>query len=296
MIEAVAQVIYDAGPTTQAIKDRLSFLAIVAGSTKGAHGVPRDDAEMEGARGEGGGPDAERDDKGGKMPWTILAAKTISKFSINMQRTLVTDRLISRYVEWCDTPNPRAQGVAFSDVCIALGAGGGKATVINNRPDSNLYLAIPHPLRDPVLDESRDKVQKFLQQTFWSNTPALECQFAALAIALRGLNVDRAFWGIGSGGVGQSLFSALLAAILGPRHSYLDMSIYYSDEELRKQAERLVGCVVVTGQEAVEGSDRKMREHLYKKHCSANPVAARLPYGTPVCSPESITYSYHRVL
>ena len=44
------------------------------------------------------------------------------------------------------------------------------------------------------------------------------------------------------------------------------------------QAEQLVNCIVVTGQESVEGSSRRMREDLYKKHMSGDPVAARLPY------------------
>ena len=61
-------------------------------------------------------------------------------------------------------------------------------------------------------------------------------------------------------------------------HGYLDMNIYHSDDELRKQADQLVGKVVVTGQEAVEGSQRKMREDLYKKHLSGDPVPARMPY------------------
>ena len=36
---------------------------------------------------------------------------------------------------------------------------------------------------------------------------------ASLTLAMRGENVDRAFWGIGSGGVGQSLHTAHLEAI-----------------------------------------------------------------------------------
>lgn len=51
-----------------------------------------------------------------------------------------------------------------------------------------------------------------LQETFWKNGMVLECHYAALALALRGCNVDRAFWGLGPGGVGQSLFTAHLEA------------------------------------------------------------------------------------
>ena len=51
-----------------------------------------------------------------------------------------------------------------------------------------------------------------------------------------------------------------------------------SKDSKRIQAEQLVNCIVVTGQESVEGSSRRMREDLYKKHMSSDPVAARLPY------------------
>ena len=37
--------------------------------------------------------------------------------------------------------------------------------------------------------------------------------------------------------------------------------------------------LITTGQEAVEGSKHSFREDFYKKHISADPVAARLPYG-----------------
>ena len=39
---------------------------------------------------------------------------------------------------------------------------------------------------------------------------------AALALAKRGENIDRLFIGISPGGVGQSLYTANLAAMLGP--------------------------------------------------------------------------------
>ena len=51
-----------------------------------------------------------------------------------------------------------------------------------------------------------------------------------------------------------------------------------SPEEMRKQAAHLVGKIVVTGQESVQGSRRPMREDIYKKHISADKVPERLPY------------------
>ena len=47
---------------------------------------------------------------------------------------------------------------------------------------------------------------------------------------------------------------------------------------MRKQAASLVGKIVVTGQESVQGSRRSMREDIYKKHISADEVPERLPY------------------
>jgi len=37
-------------------------------------------------------------------------------------------------------------------------------------------------------------------------------------------------------------------------HAFVDTNIYYTDEELRKQAELLIGKIIHTGQEAVEGN------------------------------------------
>ena len=61
-------------------------------------------------------------------------------------------------------------------------------------------------------------------------------------------------------------------------HQFIDTGIYFHDEEMRKQAETLVHKAVVTAQEAVEGCGHAMREDLYKKHMSADPIACRLPY------------------
>ena len=81
---------------------------------------------------------------------------------------------------------------------------------------------------------------------------------AAMGLTLRGLNVDRAFWSKGPGGVGQSLESHRIASlfVFGPQHAFFDLNIHYSDDELRKQCENIVGKSVVTGQEAEEGRAR----------------------------------------
>ncbi len=73
---------------------------------------------------------------------------------------------------------------------------------------------------------------------------------AAQALAKRGENVDMitVYWG--PGGVGLSLFTAHLDAMYGDKnHKYFDPNIFFTDEEMRKVIELLVGGIVFTGQD-----------------------------------------------
>ena len=101
------------------------------------------------------------------------------------------------------------------------------------------------------------RLRTFLSSTFWRN--AMECVFAAAALALHGCNVDRAFWPSGPGEVGQSLMSHLIDATFGDTHRRLGMLENYSDDEMRKQTDLLVQILVVTGEESPE-TERPMRE------------------------------------
>ncbi len=145
-------------------------------------------------------------------------------------------------------------------------------------PDNNVYLRIPHPLLDPVLDSMKRDIRKFYSESFWCNVQVLKCMQAAMALAKRGENIDRCFIGVSPGGVGQSLMSAHMAAMLGHLHAFIDPNIWYHDDELRKQVEQFVGRIVLTAQEAPENS-RRLREDLYKKTMSADSIAGRKPYG-----------------
>ena len=60
-------------------------------------------------------------------------------------------------------------------------------------------------------------------------------------------------------------------------HGFVDMNVFYTEDELRKQADTFTGKVVMTGQET-PNTDKPLREDLYKKVMSGDPVAARLPY------------------
>ena len=111
-----------------------------------------------------------------------------------------------------------------------------------------------------------------------SNDEAFVCLLAALTLALRGENVDGAIWGLGSGGVGQSLQTTHLEAILGSYHTCLDVNIYYNDDEMRKQAANMVGKLVVTGQEGVQNAEKACARTCTRNASSADKVPARLPY------------------
>ena len=57
----------------------------------------------------------------------------------------------------------------------------------------------------------------------------------------------------------------------------MDTGVYFDDHEMRKHADLLVGALVVTGQESPE-STKLVREDIFKRHVSADPVSCRLPY------------------
>ena len=103
-----------------------------------------------------------------------------------------------------------------------------------------------------------------------------------MILALRGRNLERAFWTQRPGGVGQSLNTDLIANTFGSNHSFVNMNIYYAPDEFRKQAEGFVGKCVVTGQE-VPSTEKSLREDLYKKQMTGEPIA---------CRPN---YAFHRV-
>ena len=130
-----------------------------------------------------------------------------------------------------------------------------------------MYVFIPLSLTDPLLEDAVRRVATFEEATYYDNGHALQCHYASLGLALRGRSVDRATFQDGPGGVGQSLNTHRVAAALGPKnHSYLDMNIYYSDDELRKQAETISNSFVHTGQESPD-LGKAMREDLLNKTC-----------------------------
>ena len=74
-------------------------------------------------------------------------------------------------------------------------------------PKRRIYIYLNHPMGDPVQEAAVERNLEFLSSTFWKNSAALGCQLDAMSLALHGGNVDRVFWTMGPGGVGQSLLT-----------------------------------------------------------------------------------------
>jgi hypothetical protein len=169
-------------------------------------------------------------------------------------------------------------GCCYADTCVLYDVADHTLQHVITSPDNHVYVRIPHPLLDPVLADSQDRLELFYKQTFWSNIDVFKRCQAAQALAKRGENIDRCFVGESPGGVGQSLYSAHLAAMYAHNHSYFDPNVWYHDDELRKQIEEFSSSFIIAGQEAPD-SGRKMREDLFKKTMSGDGIAGRKPYG-----------------
>ena len=240
------------------------------GRGRGGHGP----AELDPLEDEAEAPDFALEE------WPIFTARALSRIGLSIQKELLGEQLISYLIEWCETPTQKVPGVCYRDTSIVYDALPGRPVTHKGRGyHNNLYVHIPHPLLDPVLADAKGRLKEFYARTFWCNFDVFQCCEAAQALAKRGINIDRCFIGVSPGGVGQSLYSTLLAAVYGHNHAFFDPNVWYADDELRKQVEQFAGCIILTGQEAPETS-RRMREDLFKKTMSADGIAGRKPYGT----------------
>ena len=48
------------------------------------------------------------------------ARNVVTTLSAALQRELLDRKVISHYTEWCSTPKPMKDGVAFKDLCISF--------------------------------------------------------------------------------------------------------------------------------------------------------------------------------
>ena len=212
--------------------------------------------------------------------WTDDMASRVFKVFCALQNELMQTRMISLLVEWCETPEMRKPAVCYTDLCLAYDIPDAPTPVLAVKKSSHndCYVLVPHPLLDPVVKDNMVRLEKFYSQTFWANHSVFLCCQAALAIAKRGLNVDRCFIGQSPGGVGQSLYSQHLAEMYKHNHCFFDPNVWHQEEELRKQVETFAKCFILTGQEAPESSKR-LHMDLYKKTMSGDGVTGRKPYG-----------------
>ena len=164
-------------------------------------------------------------------PWTLQMVKAIIKCSGEMQNDLCEKRLVGNLLEQCDTPLMRKPGFSTTDGCWWFDAIEGDVR------------SMPHPASDPVVAANKERVLESLRTTFFDNAAALECQLAAMCLTLRGVTIVRAFVTVGLGGVGQSLSTCLIANLFGGSHGFIDMNVFHTEDELRKQADTFTGKV-----------------------------------------------------
>ena len=91
----------------------------------------------------------------------------------------------------------------------------GRLQSVAPRAGNDIYFAAPHPASDNVLEANNRRVIEFLRTTFFDNALALECQLATKSIA----------------------------NVFGDMHGFIDMNVFYSVDELEKQADTFTGKV-----------------------------------------------------
>ena len=117
-------------------------------------------------------------------PWTTQVIKAIIKCSADMQNDLCRGRLVWNFVEWCDTPVVRNPGFATTDGCW----------ILLDETDARLRSVAPCATNDVphLCKANKERVMEFLRTTFFGNALALECQLAAMCLALGRISTVRA--------------------------------------------------------------------------------------------------------
>ena len=273
LLKEIAKVLETAG-SEEAFTKSCHRECLEAGA---AYGIRRRGSEVEAVIPDEGMDQPKKDDN-----WCRATAGIVLRISQTLMREITRDEFLLYVIHWCDRPWQSRMGVAYSDKAVLYNftpVATELVTLIDSNPDTGLYVRVPHPLLDPVLSVNLQKLRTYYMRSFWTNVAVFKCLCAAQALAKRGLNVDRLFIGLSPGGVGQSLYTAHLAAIYGKgNHLYYDPNIWCLEEELRKQAENLSCGIILTGQEIPTGA-RGIKEDLFKRFVTGEPVAARRPYG-----------------
>ena len=104
-------------------------------------------AATEAVAGAHGGTDLVADVR---KPWFIFTAESVMKCSASMQTELFGRKIISSFVEWCEEPRVATAGFATSDGCWHFDGEGGLLTAVSPHPDNNVYIAVPHSMKDRI--------------------------------------------------------------------------------------------------------------------------------------------------
>ena len=86
--------------------------------------------------------------------WHIMVAGTLSRLGLQLQKALLEEKIIAFVVEWCETPHRKNAGVAYKDTCILYDDENDAIRNVTRSPANNIYIRVPHPLMDPVLELS----------------------------------------------------------------------------------------------------------------------------------------------
>ena len=188
----------------------------------GPHQPAEDDSSQVDLAGEAEEPKALASE-----PWYVFIAKTVFSMAHSIAQGLRGKTLVPYYCEWCSTPAEPTCGLAYIDAAWKFSDKAPYLERATGAERRKMYVGIPHKLfqwrGDPVLAAAKQRVEEFYSQTFWANAHAHKVCMAALALASRGINVDCVFFMLGPGGVGLSLTTNHLDAMLGSgNHKFFD--------------------------------------------------------------------------
>ena len=210
--------------------------------------------------------------------WANTEALNCQEMIRKIMEQVIKGAIIPYYAEYLDEWKEAALGFCLVDACFAHSNDASRALgrdmlrQVKKSPKNNIYMHIERRITDHLADTALARLELFLIRTFYRNERALECTMSALTLCFLGYNVDRAFWSIGGGGVGQSLFTSLVNNAFYPKHGFFDCTALYQDDEMRKYVDLLSPFAIWAAQEGTEGGSEKIkhsRQDLYKKFCSA---------------------------
>ena len=109
------------------------------------------------------------------------AVAVLSKVGLSMQRQLLEDKIFNLVVEWCYAPQTKLPGSSYKDCAVLYDESPDRPVrFVPCSPDNNISMHIPFPLKDPVLAEASDRLERFYSQTFWMQNE-VECVCVDLA-------------------------------------------------------------------------------------------------------------------